>query len=146
MDQRHLVGAAVRHLAIQRIKAGVQHAIGKPAAIDALGRIEDGFREFDPVDLARRLPPKCLGIAHRPRINLVVAAGGRHDIFSPGRPGACSCGPYWRWTCSPFGTSLSWDCMPVQAETTATRHLAPSPSLGSYPAECSSMRQHNGWI
>ena len=58
VDQRHLIGAAVRDVAVQRVVAGVDHGAREPAAIEAHPRIEDFFRRLDPVDLARRLAPK----------------------------------------------------------------------------------------
>ena len=63
VDQRDLIGAAVRDMAVERVVAGVDHAAGEPAAVDAQRRIEDLLRRLDPVDLARRLGPEALGIA-----------------------------------------------------------------------------------
>ncbi len=74
VDQRHLIGASARDMAIERVVAGVDHAAGKPAAVNPLGRIEDLFGRLDPVDLARDLAPKALGIPQRAGVDLVVPA------------------------------------------------------------------------
>jgi hypothetical protein len=87
MDQRHLIGAPIRDMAVQRIVAGVDHRACEPAAIEADAGIEDFFRRLDPVDLPRRLAPKTLGIGKRARMDFVVAAVvlDVQDV-SPGTP------------------------------------------------------------
>ncbi len=74
VDQRELIGAATFDMAIERVVAGVDDRAGKPAAIQALGGIENFLGRFDPVDLARRLTPKALGVAERARMDLVITA------------------------------------------------------------------------
>ena len=74
VDQRHLIGAAARDMAVERVVAGVDHRAGEPAAIRAHRGIEDLFGRLDPVDLARRLGPKALGVAERAGMDLVIAA------------------------------------------------------------------------
>ena len=75
VDQRHLVGAAVGDMAVERVVAGVDHGAGEPAAVEPHGGIEHLLRRLDPVDLARRLGPKTLGIPERAGMDLVIAAG-----------------------------------------------------------------------
>ena len=71
VDQRQLVGAAAFDVAVERVVAGVDDAVGEPAAVDALAAVERLGRRLDPVDLARRLAPESLGIGqasgHGPR-------------------------------------------------------------------------------
>ena len=74
VDQRHLVGASARDMAVERVVAGVDHASGEPAAIRAHRGIEDLFGRLDPVDLARRLGPKSFGVGQRAGMDLVVPA------------------------------------------------------------------------
>src|SRR5258708_4004475 len=74
MNQRDLIAAAVRDMAIERVVAGVDNGTGEPAAIGARGGIEHLFGRLDPVDLARRLGPEALGIGQRAGVDLVVAA------------------------------------------------------------------------
>ena len=62
VDQRELIGASARDMAVERVVAGVDHGAGEPAAVSARRGIEDLLRRLDPVDLARRLRPKALGI------------------------------------------------------------------------------------
>ena len=74
VDQRDLVGAAIRDMTIERIVAGVDHGAGEPAAIEANRRVENFFRRLDPVDLPRRVAPKALRISKRARMDFVIAA------------------------------------------------------------------------
>jgi len=74
VDQRHLVGAAARDMAVERVVAGVDHRAGKPAAIWTASGVKYFLRWLDPVDVARRLAPKPLGIGKRAGMDLVIAA------------------------------------------------------------------------
>ena len=74
VDQRHLIGASVRDMAVERVVAGVDHPSGEPAAIRAHRGIEYLFGRLDPVDLARRLGPEAFGVAQRAGVDLVIAA------------------------------------------------------------------------
>ena len=74
VDQRHLIGAAVRDMAVERVVAGVDDGAGEPAAVKPHGGIEHFLRGLNPVDLARRLAPKTLGIPKRAGMDLVVPA------------------------------------------------------------------------
>src|SRR5258708_22347102 len=74
MDQRHLVGAAAGDMPVERVVAGVDDPSGKPAAVRSRGGIEDPLGRLDPVDLARRLGPKALGIPERAGVDLMIAA------------------------------------------------------------------------
>ena len=87
VDQRDLVGAPARDVAVKRVVAGVDHGAGEPAAIRAHRGIEYFFGRLDPVDLTRRLGPKALGVAERAGMDLVVAAFlvDVHGV-SPNRP------------------------------------------------------------
>src|SRR3569832_2913250 len=69
-------------MTIERVVAGVDDSAGEPAAIGADSGIEDLCRRRDPVDLARRLCPKFLGVPKRTRIGLVIPALVRstHDV------------------------------------------------------------------
>jgi hypothetical protein len=71
-------------MAVQRVIAGIGHGAGEPAAVKPHRGIEDLFRRFDPIDLARRFGPEPLGIAERAGIDLAVAAFvlDIHGIFS----------------------------------------------------------------
>ena len=62
-------------MAVERVVAGVDHGAGEPAAVKPHRGIEHLFRRLDPVDLARRLAPKALGIGERTGMDLVIAAG-----------------------------------------------------------------------
>src|ERR1700716_2133739 len=74
MNQRDLIAAAVGDLAVERVVAGIDHAAGEPAAVGAHRSIEDFFGRLDPVDLARRLGPKPLGVTERAGMHLVIPA------------------------------------------------------------------------
>ena len=74
MDQRHLVGAPAGDVTVEGVVAGVDHGAGKPAAVQTHGGIEDLFSRLDPVDVARRLAPKPLGISERAGMDLVIPA------------------------------------------------------------------------
>src|SRR5258708_19622713 len=105
MEQRHLVGAAAGDMPVERVVAGVDDPTGKPAAVRSRGGIEDPLGRLDPVDLARRLGPKALGIPERAGVDLVIAAVAtdvhgvapavesppsiRHGRARPGHPRLC---------------------------------------------------------
>ena len=74
MDQRDLFGAAAKHMAIQRVVAGVDHGAGVPAPVKPRVGIEDFLGRLDPVDFARRFAPKALGVGERTGIDLTIAA------------------------------------------------------------------------
>src|SRR5579864_3980112 len=59
-------------MAVERVVAGVDDSARKPAAIEALIRIEYLVRRLDPVDLSRGFGPKALGITQRTRMDLVI--------------------------------------------------------------------------
>src|ERR1019366_3079810 len=61
-------------MTVERVVAGVDHGAGEPAAIKTHRRIEDLFRRLDPVDLARGLAPKALGIPERAGMDRVIPA------------------------------------------------------------------------
>jgi hypothetical protein len=71
-------------MAVQRVIAGVDDGAGEPAAVKSHRGIEDLFRRFDPIDLARRFGPESFGVAERSGVNLAVAAFvlNIHGIFS----------------------------------------------------------------
>ena len=103
VDQRDLVGASARDVAIERVVAGVDHGAGEPAAIRAHRGIEDLFGGLDPVDLARRLGPKAFRVSQRAGMDLMVPAvlvdvhgvspglftSARHVPAWPGHPRTC---------------------------------------------------------
>ncbi len=74
VDQRRLIAAAGRDVAIQCVVAGVDHGAGEPPAVKPHGGIEDLPGGRDPVDLPGRLAPKTLGIPERARMDLVIPA------------------------------------------------------------------------
>ena len=74
VDQRHLVGASVRDMAVERVVAGVDHSAGEPAAIQAHAGIEHLLRGLDPVDFAGRLTPEPCGIDQRTGMDFVIPA------------------------------------------------------------------------
>src|SRR5882724_1237189 len=61
-------------MAVERIVTGVDHGAGEPAAVKPHGRIEHLVGGLDPVDLARRLAPKALGVRERAGMNLMIPA------------------------------------------------------------------------
>ena len=100
VDQRDLVGAAAGDMAIERVVAGVDHGAREPAAVGAERGVEDLLRRLDPVDLARRLGPKALGVGKRAGVDLVIPAlfmdvhrrspsplSSRPDMDDPRMPG-----------------------------------------------------------
>ena len=74
VDQRHLIGAAVRDMAVERVVAGVDHPSDEPAAIRTRRGIEYFFGRLDPVDLTRGLGPKPFRVSQRAGMDLVIAA------------------------------------------------------------------------
>jgi hypothetical protein len=63
VDQRHLIGAPGRDMAVERVVAGVDHGAGKPAAVEP-ARASKTFFGFSIQSISRRrLAPKALGIA-----------------------------------------------------------------------------------
>ena len=92
VDQRHLVGASVRDMAIERVVAGVDDSAGEPAAIGAHRGIEYLLGRLDPVDLARRLGPKAFRIGsasgHGPRDTCCCS---ERSWRTPGRSPLSSC-------------------------------------------------------
>ena len=66
--------AALSHMPVQRIIAGIDLCIGKPAAIDALTGIESTARRFDPVNGFGHIQPECFTIRHRCLIGLGITA------------------------------------------------------------------------
>jgi hypothetical protein len=75
VDDRRLIGAATLHVAVDRVVAGVARGAGEPAAVDAGILVEDLFRRLVPVDRLRRLAPEAFRVAHRSRVDLMIAAG-----------------------------------------------------------------------
>ena len=87
VDDGGLIAAAVRDMAVDRVEADVELAVGEPA-IDRRIRIVDGFRRFgDPVDMALGLlEPESLGILGDAGHDLVVVGcgvlgGGIHETI-----------------------------------------------------------------
>ena len=95
VDQRGLV-VARGDVAVERVVAGVDHAAGEPAAVEALRLVEDLLRLLDPVDGVRRLAPEAFRVALPVRIDVVVAARAGVHGFPPRlcprlcRVGACA--------------------------------------------------------
>ncbi len=84
VDDGGLIAAAVRDMAVDRVVADVELAVGEPA-IDRRIRIVDGLRRFgDPVDVVPGLlEPEPLGVLGDAGHDVVVAGcgvlGGVHD-------------------------------------------------------------------
>ncbi len=74
VDQRGLLVAALEHVTVERVVAGVADAAGEPAAVDAGIGVEDFFRLFDPIDFVGRLAPKTFRVALPARIDVMVPA------------------------------------------------------------------------
>ena len=74
VDDGALRAAPARHMAVDRIEAGVAGGAHEPAAVDAGRRIENLGRLFVPVDVVRRLRPETDRVAHGAGIDLVIAA------------------------------------------------------------------------
>ena len=64
VDQRQLVGAAARDMAVERVVAGVDHGAGEPAAVQSHRRIEDLFRRAR--SSRSRAPPRPKSPRDRP--------------------------------------------------------------------------------
>ncbi len=62
VDQRRLFGAASVDMTVQRVGAGVQLAVGKPAVERRIGVIEDALRLADPRHRPRGVGPEGHGI------------------------------------------------------------------------------------
>ena len=62
VDQRRLLGAAAVDVAVQRVGAGVQLAVGKPAVERRIGVIEDALRFARPCHRPRGVGPEGRGI------------------------------------------------------------------------------------
>ena len=62
VDQRRLLGAAPVDVAVQRVGAGVQLAVGKPAVERRIGVIEDALRFAGPCHRPRGVGPEGRGI------------------------------------------------------------------------------------
>src|SRR5690606_39015066 len=82
VDQRRLVAAPCRDMAVDGVVAGVADAAGEPAAVDAVMRIECGVEGPIPVDALRRLAPESLRIALPAFIDFVIAR--RHVVLPSG--------------------------------------------------------------
>ena len=74
VDDRRLLAAALHHVAVDRVPAGVADAADEPAPVDAGIGIEHPLRWLDPVDLLRGFAPKTLRVALPAGIDLVIAA------------------------------------------------------------------------
>ena len=74
VDQSRLIAPAVQHMAVETVIGRVGDAAREPAAVDALARVEDLRRRFEPVDFARRLRPEALRVALPALINFEVPA------------------------------------------------------------------------
>ena len=88
VDQRRLVVAAGKHVAVERVVAGVAGGADEPAAVDAGVLVEDLLRLLVPVDAGGGLGPEHLGGALPVRVDVVIAAGaGVHRplpfVFGP---------------------------------------------------------------
>src|SRR5208282_1378751 len=87
VDDRRLLAAAAVHMAVECVVAGIAHAAGEPAAIDAGVRVEGRLRLFEPVEFVCRLRPKAFRIALPACVHVVIAARpGVHGV-SPTRYG-----------------------------------------------------------
>ena len=73
VDQRHLIGAAARDVAVERVVAGVDLGAGEPAAVEPERAVEHLVGRLDPVDLAARPRPRTprgrRASGHEPRDN-----------------------------------------------------------------------------
>ena len=75
VDQRELVVAAARDVAVERVVAGVAGGADEPAAVDAGILVEDLLRLLVPVDAGGGLGPEHLRAALPVRVDVVIAAG-----------------------------------------------------------------------
>ena len=101
VDQRDLVGAAAGDMAVERVVAGVDHGVRRTSGRRCRSTgSKIFFGRLDPVDLARRLGPKALGVGQRAGVDLVIPAlfvdvhgvAPRRLTFQPasyGSPAAC---------------------------------------------------------
>ena len=94
VDDRRLLAAALHHMPIDRVPAGVADAPGEPATVNPGGGIEHLLRRLDPVYGLRGLGPKALGIALPAPIDLVIAARAGIHGAAPGRLPYCEAARY----------------------------------------------------
>ena len=84
VDDRRLLAAALHHVAVDGVPAGVADAADEPAPVDAGIGIEHPLRRLDPVDLLRGFAPKPFRVVLRVGIDLVIAApSGLHGALLP---------------------------------------------------------------
>ena len=81
IDERNLIGAPARDMAVNRIMAGVALGAGKPAAIGAGFGIEDLVPRLEPVDFAGRAGPEALRVLFPALVDVVISAM-RHGLSS----------------------------------------------------------------
>src|SRR5207342_338405 len=84
VNDRRLLAAALHHVTVDRVPAGVADAADKPAPVDASIRIEHLLRRLDPVDPLRGFAPKTLRVALPTGIDLVITTiSGIHGAVTP---------------------------------------------------------------
>ena len=74
VDDCRLLAAALHHVAVDGVPAGVADAADEPAPVDAGIGIEHPLRRLDPIDLLRGFAPKPLRVALPAGIDLVIMA------------------------------------------------------------------------
>ena len=88
VDQGRLLGAAAVDVAVQRVAAGVQLAVGKPPVERWIGVVEDALRFAGPRHRPRGVGPKSRGVGDAGVEQVPITAHTRHGsatavLYSP---------------------------------------------------------------
>ena len=84
VDDGRLHTAPALHMPVEAVVAGVRHPAREPAAVNALGSVEDALRLLDPVDVARRVGPEPFRVAFPACVNFRVMARAK-SLFAHGQ-------------------------------------------------------------
>src|SRR4029450_10164631 len=135
VNDRRLFAAALSHVAVDRIPAGVADAADEPAPVDAIIRIEHPPRWLDPIDLIRGFAPKPLRVALPAGVDLVITAHSAiHGAVLPPDDSASDAGTSVR-----SGNALP--SMPGRARWPWSLRVRQSPrASGSFLVLCQSSR------
>src|ERR1044072_4289850 len=74
VDERDLLGPPPLDVPVERVVAGVELGVGKPAVHRRRGVVQDPARRDGPVDRTGGIPPEALGIVQAPPELLPVAS------------------------------------------------------------------------
>ena len=83
VDERRLLAAAVVHVTVQRVVAGVAFGAREPAGEGLVRIVQHPVPAFVPVDPFGRFPPESVGVLKGPTIDLVIRVGHDLPLFAP---------------------------------------------------------------